>query len=810
MHGISTALLISLRSLTRKPGLVLGVACCLGLGLGVNVAMFSILSALLWGNPSGVTEPESVLRVYATRVYPGAGPITSDVFSYPAFGDLRDAATARVAAYSGAEVIVGGGTTARKLRAELVSSSYFPLLGLRPSLGRYFSDDEAQMSSGARVVVLSHRLWHGRFGGDPAILGRAIPIQGRFHRVVGVAPAGFFGVDNRPADLWLPMAALPIVLGEGLEKSRGSQILHMLLRIGSEGPRDWLADELTGRYRAVHEAEAPGSPDAGAQLSLWPLLATQGPHPPPEVRVATWTSALAFLLLLISIANVANLLIVRGLGRRQESALRLALGAARRALVRDVLAEGFLLTLAGGVLAVPVCLAILQLVPRFLLAELPQGVRLLNLSVLAFGALLGLGTALGCALIAALPLRSFQVASALRSGASGRVTHQGLRNGLLVSQVALAAVLLVGAGLFLRSLANVHGLDLGLETDRLAVVTVEGEDRSTLATERLLQDARGRVEALPGVEAAAIVATPPFGTSYGTSIAVPGRDELPTLPTGGPYLSVVEPSYFDVGGLQVVEGRGFLPESRDPSVVVNTTLAELLWGDAGALDQCLVVDDPDTSPCSRVVGVVEDARRLRLVEPPTMQLYVPLEQGPDWISDRTLVVRTSGRPADLVEVIRKEVLAAEPGLRYVDVQPVAEKLHVQYSSWRLGANVFSLFALLAAGLTLAGVYGVTAYLVTQRRREIGIRLALGAAPQDVKLLLSRQGLRLTSLGILLGLAGSGLLGRAFQDQLFEVSPWDPLTLLLVGLALLTSSLGASWWSAWRIRSVDPVEVMTSE
>lgn len=802
-------LLVSFRSLSRRPGLVLVVILCLGLGLGVNVAMFGILDDLRWDLPQGVVEPDGVLRVYATRVYPGAGPITSDAFSYPAYMDLQEARLGAVAALSRTEVVTGTGLEGSKRWAELVSSSYFPLLGIRPALGRFFSKEEAQPSSGARVVVLSHRLWQGRFRSDPEILDREVSIQAKPHRVIGVAPPGFLGVDQQPVDLWLSMGALPMVFGEGLEESRGSQILQMLLRSPRYSRPQLLDEVLTSYYRSIHEEESPGSPDAGAQLSLWPLLPNRGPHPSRETRVAVWTCAVALLVLLISIANVANLLIVRGLERRQESALRLALGARKTALVRDAVLEGGILTLGGVLAAVPVASVVIALVQRFLLPETAGTGKFLDGRLLVFSGVLALATGFACSLLAAFPLRRFQLAGTLRTGAVGRAGPRSLRDGLLVGQVALAAVLLVGAGLFLRSLAKVKALDLGVEPEGLLVVTLDagGNDHPPQQTETVFRDAGRRIRAMPGVEAVSIVATPPFGTSYGIGIAAPGLDELPTLATGGPYLSVVDRSYFDVAGLELIEGRTFRPGGDGPSVIVNQTLAELLWSKTGALGECLVVGEVETAPCSTVVGVVEDARRQRIQEPPTMQVYVPLDQGPDWIFERALVIRAAGEPAQLVNTVRREVLAVAPGLPYVDAEILVEKLSDQYRSWRLGANVFSLFAGLAALLTLAGIYGVTAYMVAQRRRELGIRMALGANPRVLKLLLTRQGLKPAILGVVLGLAGALLLGRALQAQLFEVSPWDPATLVVVALGLLVSTSGAIWWSTRRLRGLEAVEVL---
>jgi len=809
---VPKSLLLTLRSLSRRPGLVLTVVVCLGLGLGVNVAFFGVLDDLWWSGPPGVVDSASLQRLYGTRVYPGAGPVTSGAFSYPAFTDLADASEATVASYTRSEVVLGRGQRGAKVWAELVSGTYFPMLGVRPSLGRTFAAEEAQPGSGPSPVVLSQHLWRERFGADPGIVGRTIAIGGASHLVIGVAPKDFSGVDQRPVDLWLSMAALPEVFGEGIEQSRGSQIVRIVLRLPAGQAPQALAERLTARYQAVHSEQAPGSPDASAQLSLWPLQQNRGPYVSPEAKVAAWSSAVALLFLLVATSNVANLLIVRGLGRRQEGALRLALGAGKAELLRSVLLECFVLAGGGLVAAVPVAMAVKTFVQHFLLPDLTPDGRWLDTRTLAFAGGLAVVTALVCGALTAFSVYRLDLSSALKTSPSGGEGQRLLRSGLLVVQVALAAILLVAAGLFLRSLSSVRSLDLGLETDRLLVVSAELDesDAPTEQTARVFQEGKRRIEGMAGIESVAVVATPPFGSSYGVGMSIPGRNELPTLPTGGPYLSVVEPGYFETAGIDLLEGRGFRADDHDPVVVVNQTLAEAVWGERDPVGKCLVVGDPESAPCSRVVGVVEDTSRQRIQEPPTFQLYQPLGQGPDWITRRALVVRTAARPADLAEPIRRAVLGAAPNLLYADAQPLSAKLSSQYTSWRLGSNVFSLFAVLAMVLSIMGVYGVTAYTIVQRRREIGIRLALGADRGAIQRLLAGDGVRISSLGIALGLVGAVFLAQAFRDQLFEVQPWDPVTLGAVAICLLVSVLTAAWWSAQRIRKVEATEVLAAE
>jgi putative ABC transport system permease protein len=806
------ALRFTLRSLGKRPGLVVVVTLCLGAGLGVNLAMFGVLDRLLWERPAGVVDPDRVLRLYATREYPAAGPITGDVFSYPAFADLQGTELGKVAAYGMSEVVLGWGLEAEKVTAGLVSPEYFPLLGVRPEAGRLLSGEEAGLESGARVVVLDHRLWRGRFGGDQQIVGREVFVAGLPHRVIGVAQPGFAGMDRRSVDLWLPLGTMSVLFGDGWHESRGSQLVHVLLRLSSEVSPGLAADQLTTRYRSAHEAAFPGSPDAGAKLSLWPLLADRGPHPSSQLKISAWTSAVAVLVLLVSLANVANLLIVRGLGRRQESAVRLALGAGSGSLVRDVLLEGVVLTLGGVLAAVPAAFAATALIDRFLLPELAGTGRLFDGRLLAFTGLLSVATGVACGFLAAVPVRRFQLTEALRAASTKRAGQRQLRHALLVGQVSLATVLLAGAGLFVRSLLEAKALDLGIEPDRLLLATIGsgGGELSTEEMEALYREARRKGEGMPGVASAAVVASLPFGTSYGIGVSIPGREELPTLPTGGPYLYAVESSFFETSGVRWIAGSPIAFENPDPVAAVSATMADLFWGGNLALGECLVVGEPDEAPCSRVVGIIEDARRQRLQEPPTMQVYVPLAQSPDWITERALLIRTTGKPGTFVEPLRREIAALRPDLPYVEVVPFAEILDGQYSSWRLGANLFSGFALVAVLLTIAGVYGVTTYTVAQQRREIGIRLALGADRRRIRRMLVTQGLRISGLGVVCGLVVAALGAPALRAQLFGVSPWDPLVYAGVVVALLLATLAATSWSARRIRDLDPVDILGTE
>ena len=715
---------------------------------------------------------------------------------------------------------LGAGPEAPRVQVRWVSASLFPTLGVRPALGRFFG--EAEDRAGTPGVVLGHGLWRRHFGGDPAILGRAVPIEGRPFTVVGVAPPGFSGAELEPVELWAPMGSQFDPPLPDWRTTRDAKWVRVVGRLAPGATPERVAAEITPVERAATSAMSDW--EGSVTMSALPLWYGHGGSPSLEVAVSRWLLGVAGVVLLVACANVANLLLARAVRRRREVAVRLALGIGRARLVRLLVAEGMLLAAAGGVAGLLLAWWGGQLLRVTLLENVPWGSGPVDGRVLLLATALTLVTGLVVSLLPALQASRPALATSLKAGtpqAGG--ARSRLRGALTVAQAALSVVLLVGAGLFVLSLQQVRTLRLGLDADRVLLVELswprlatlpealrEGESARRLALRRELHE---RLRTVAGVAGAALSVGTPFHSGMGYDLRVDGVDSLPALPGGGPYVSLVSADYFATAGTRVLRGRGFLASDREGAervAVVNATMARVLWPAGDAIGKCLFVGDPArTPPCARVVGVVEDVHRFELREEPAMQYYLPLEQGPRTTVPVTLV-RAAGDPAALTEAIRRHVVALEPGIRRVNVQVMQDIVAPQMRPWRLGAVLFGLFGALALLVAAVGLYSVMSYGAAQRTHEMGVRMALGARPGDVRRLVLRSGLALAALGVALGLLGAVAGGRWAEPLLFETSPRDPLVLGGVALALLAVALVASLVPAWRASRVAPSVALRAE
>jgi predicted permease len=539
------------------------------------------------------------------------------------------------------------------------------------------------------------------------------------------------------------------------------------------------------------------------------------------MKVARWLVGVSAVVLLIACANVANLLLARALRRRREISVRLALGISRARLLRLLLTESMVLALAGGATALLVAhwgseAMRLLLFPAVAWVDAP-----LNGRVLAFSALVTLLIGFAIGLLPARQALRQQLSAALKSGARAVGGSARARGALTVAQSALSVVLLVGAGLFVRSLWNVQRLELGIEPERVVVVSVPfpgpvgltkaqeaaGRQRQLQFYERALE----HVRSLPDVEAGAIAIGTAFRTSYTITLRAPGRDSLPRLPGGGPYVAAVTAGYFETVGTRIVRGRAFTPADRAGServVIVNETMARTLWPGEEALGQCLLIGG-GAQECARVVGIAEPAHRSGFEEQPAMQYYVPIGQEVE-IGGYNLLVRPRGRAARAQAWIRDAIYAVEPSLSYVRVSVLRDALEPQLRPWRLGAAMFTLFGALALLIAAIGLYSVIAYSVAQRRAELGIRMALGARGGDIVRLIVRQGLTLVLAGIAIGGISALVAGRYLESLLFRIGSRDPLTFATVAAVLITIGLLASVLPALRARRADPLEALRAE
>ena len=803
------------RGFRRQPGFALMIILTLGLGIGANATMFGVMDRLLMRPPAFLENPDRAGRVYIRRPVPDGPERIDNNLSYRRYQDLAASRSFEAAAafYDDQEHVVGTGESARQMDVSLVSATFWPMFDIAPALGRFFGEEEDRTPAGSPVVVLGYGFWQSEYAGDPAVLGKQLMVGPRAYTVIGVAPDGFNGMSTRRVAAYIPITAGAYdEFGDRYFATHNMSWLEMLARRKAEVSAEAANADVTLVFQQELAALPGNRPEqiARSRAELASALYQRGPKRSDDARVATWLAGVAAIVLLIACANVANLLLGRALRRRREIAVRLALGAGRRRLLRQLLTESSLLALLGGAAGLLIARFGGGVLQRALLPGVDWStVSLLDARMLLFAAVMVVITGLLTGLIPAWHAGRTDLTVSLKAGGrEGSRSRARLQTGLLVAQAAMSVMLLVGAGLFLRSLRNVNAIELGYDPSRLLVVQpiMRGErltrpERGAL-TQRLLDRAR----ALPGVEKATLTFGVPFWRSNTTDLFVPGRDSLTGL--GSFYQNEVAEDYFDATGTTIRRGRGLtLSDRSGPGqvAVVSETLAEKVWPGADPIGQCVKIN-ADTMPCTSVVGVVRDVRWGSLGDDDRMQIYVPLNiEGSGW-----LFIRTAGDPGRLTEPLRRELQRLMPGAAYVNVRAVSFTLDFVLRPWRLGATMFTLFGVLALVVASVGLYGVIAYSVTQRTHEMGVRAALGAKRGDLLRLVVGEGIRITVIGIVLGAAASLAAGRFLASLLFGVSATDPATFVLVAIVLLAVAGIASLIPAWRATRADPTSALRAD
>ncbi len=806
----------ALRTLARSPGLSLAAVLTLGLGIGANTAMFGVVDRLFFRPPAHVVSPDRVARLYVTTTSPLWGTNTSPIGTYPRYEDFRDRARsfAAVAAYGRGSLSFGLGPQAEPVTGRLVTASFFSVLGVRPELGRFFGADEDSVGRAAHVAVLSREFWVRRFGADRAVLGKTLQLGRNVYTVIGVTPQGFAGIDLEVPDLWLPLtAAAPEVMGPAALGPNYFWLTGVVARLSPRVSPEQAATEATAIYRS----QFVQSGDSTGTVSLGSVHEAIGPLASRDAKLSVWLGGMCAIVLLIACANVANLLLARAVQRKREIAIRLALGASRRRLARQLLADSAVLGVLGGVAALLITLWIGPVLSASLLSDSTTRPGL-DTRVLLFATAAVLVTTMLAGFAPAYHASAPDLSSALKSGErEGTFQRSHTRTGLLVGQVALTLVLLTGAGLFVSSLRHVQGLRLGFDADRLIVASVDLQrlGYKHAAANALYEDMRERVKRLPGVSGASLAVGHPFGWAFAVTLFVPGLDSLPRAPSGGPYFEAVTPDYFRTMGAAVRRGRALFPTDiagAQRVAVVNETMARRYWPGQDPLGKCLKIVR-STAPCTAVVGVVEDARLNQVTEEGgPIQYFIPLAQADSVTSSpvTALLVRTNG-PADaLVGAVRRTIQETAADLPYPSIDPMPRLFASQLRPWRLGSILLSLFGALGLVIAAIGLYGVLSYVVSQRTQEMGVRIALGAGRREILGLVMGQALRVTGWGLVLGTAAALVVGRAVASLLYGVKPHDPLVLSVVMVILGAVAAVASYLPARRASRVDPVVALRHE
>jgi predicted permease len=819
LHGLGQDLRQALRSLGRSPAFAAVALLTLALGIGANTTLFSLVNALFLA-PLPVSEPERVVVLYTSDF---SGPLYGSS-SYPDFADLRDRPQLfeSLAAYSLEAVALTTDREPARVWSEFVSGGYFPTLGLGMALGRPLGREDDREGA-APAMVISHGLWQRRLGGSPSVVGRSVTLSGVTFSVVGVAPAGFTGLTRGlAAEAWVPLALRGrLVPGGDATHRRGSRFLSVVGRLSREvGIQDAQArlDVLAEQLRASYPEE--WTDRAGRTRRLTLLREDQARVSPalrgPLLGFSALLAVVVGLVLLIACANVANLMLARASTRRREIAVRLTLGASRTRVLRHFLTESLLISALGGGLGVILTVWASQAL-RAVSLPLPVPVHLdvlVDPRVLAFAVGLTLVTGLGLGLAPALHTTGPDLVPALRDEAGGAGTRgRRLRRLFVAAQVALSMVLLIGASLLLRGLARATGLSPGFEVERVHLVPVDvslaGYDAARASA--LVEGLTERTQGLAGVSAAALSMTLPLdlhaarrGTRAEGYVPQPGEDTEY-------HFGVVGPGYFDALGIPILRGREFSPEDREdaPGVaIVNETLAARFWPDQNPIGRTLQVRGED-GPRLTVVGLARDSKYRRLDEKPLPFYYLPLPQDFAFVSRYAqlfplhVVVRAEGDARSATRAVTAMLAEIDPALPAYPPKSMLEHLGVSVLPSRVASLLFAAFGLLGLLLASLGVYGVVAYSVAQRTREIGVRIALGASSGEMLRMVLRDGLGLTAAGLAVGALLAAGLSQTLRALLFGLSPLDPLTFALVPLTLAAVALGASALPARRAARVDP-------
>lgn len=813
-NGSLRDLRYALRQLARSPGFTIVAALTLAIGIGANTVIFSVVNELLLRPPAHVVEPERIVSIWTSDF---SGPLygASSYLDYEAFREQRDV-MADVAAF---ELVPGnlvGGDETVRLALEQVTPNYFDLLGVRAAHGRTFAGGAAD--DGAPVVVLGHALWRDRFGADPSVVGRAVRINAGTFTVVGVAPEGFDGQQRvfGGVDAWVPLGALP----DGSPNRRTERDARGLLLVGRLQPGVSL-EAARARYAVVASQLLASYPaewrDVAGRGRTITLLPESESRVPPELRgaVVGFSSLLLAgfaLVLMICCTNVANLLLARGAGRVRDVAIRVSLGASRARLVRQLMTESVALAALGCAGAMVVVFGAARLLGKYRApAQLELDVGI-DWRVLGFALAAAVAAALVFGLAPALNVTRLGAASALKDGALAAVGKPrfGMRGTLIAAQVSVSLVLLVCAGLFLRSLQHAATVDPGFDAENVVVASfdVRTQGYTEARARAFYADLTERVAGLPGVSGVTLARNVPLSGDGGRRGA--GIERYEPRPGEDMELNfnVVGPEYFQVMRVPLVQGRAFTPDDRDgaPQVaVVNETFAARFWPGQNPIGKRLTFFSGATS--IEVVGVARDGKYQTLTEAPLPYIYRPYLQD---YEEMTLHVRVARNPASFLPVLRGEVRALDGQLPIVRLASMRSE--TAYATWpqRVAATLLGAAAGLAVLLAAVGLYGVVAYAVAERTREIGIRMAMGAGRDAVVWMVLKGSMKVVAIGLAIGLLLSLAAGRAVESFLGDTGAADPVALLTAPLLMIACATFASWLPARRAARIDPMRALREE
>ena len=803
-----------LRMLLKSPSVSIVATIALALGIGANTAIFSVVNAVLL-QPLPYPEPDSLVAVFETDTQRGQ---QRGSHSYPNFFDLRAQNTVfeRISTYRSGDYIMTGRGEPARLQGSVVTADLFPLLGVQPMLGRAFLPDEDKPSETGRVVVLSHALFQRRFGGDPSIINQSITLEGISFTVVGVMPEGFeFPIQNDPVELWTTIAG-DASGKEPVTAQRGAHFLQVIGRLKQGVTKEQAQSELATIAARLEQQY----PDTNTHRSFRvdsALTALVGDIRPALLILL---GAVACVLL-IACANVANLLLARATSRHKEMAIRSALGASRVRVIRQLLTESVLLSLVGGGVGLLLAVWWSDLLVALGKEDIPRAVHVgMDWRVLGFTLGVSLLTGLTFGLAPAFHSSKTELVESLKEG--GRGTSEGarrnrVRNVLVVVELAVAVILLVGAGLLMQSLWRLQKVNSGLQPENVLTFNVVLPDIKYKSDKQgqFFIDLKQRLESTPGVQSAsAILPLPLSGDRFSISFEIEGRPLAPKDHPSADFFATGV-GYFKTLGIPIIKGRDF--DDRDkhgstPVIIISETFARQHFPNEDPLGKRIkpgisTYEDEDKT-MREIIGVVGDVRNRNLSTEPKPAYYLPQTQVP--FTQMVAVVKTTGDPRSLISAATKQVAVMDPDIPLFGVKSMPEYLSSSVAAPRFSTTLLSIFAAVALVLTVVGLYGVMSYSVAQRTNEIGIRLALGAQSRDVLLMIVKQGGTLILLGLVIGLAGAYALTRLIASLLFGVTAKDPFTFAAVAVLLAIVALLACYVPALRATKVDPMDALRCE
>jgi predicted permease len=800
----------AVRMLRKRPAFTAAAVATLALGIGGTTAVFSVVDGLFLRAPAVVSDPGSLRRLYIKRdagsmQTPDGGPgIWNDYVA------MRDSgpALAGIGAYLYPEhVDLGRGAEVEQVRASVVSHDFLQVLGIRATAGRLFFAADDGVAGAHPVAVVSHAMWQSRFAGAADAVGKTLLVNGVLLEIIGVTEKGFTGIEADAVDVWLPSSmAGPLGLVSVDSDWRWSTLfVRFVARLAPDTGDSIAALRAAEALRRVADAERDPTPDVLMHPVV--LAARRGAR---SVDLWLWLVMVAALVLIIACANVANLLLARGITRRRELAVRLSLGAGAWRVARQHLTESAVLAMLGGIAGVIVAYWAMGLLQQF---PLPPSAGRIDARLLIFAVGVSLLTGVLFGILPAIRAVQVDPGQALKdSGAGGAPKQTHVRRALVVAQVAMSLALLVGAGLFIRSLQLVNAVQSGVDVDHALIVRVDLQ-RARYTPEmrqEFYESALSRLASLPGVERAAIIQLEPF--HGGTPVAFWAKPGESTIQQTPGTLAVAGPGYFEAAGTRLLRGRTFQATDRrggEPVAVVNDAMARMIAPDGDALGLCVPFDrQVRRGGCSRIVGVVESERRFYLDDEPQPRVFLAWAQSPNAVpfGIPSLIVRTLD-PAKNAAAVRTAVQGLRSDLPFVSVEPLAETIRGDVLPFRLGAILFSLFGVLALLLTAVGLYGVLGYFVTEREPEIAIRRSLGAPAGSVVTLVVRQGMMPVGVGVVLGLTAAFAGTRYLASLLFGVEARDPVSFVGAGTFLVAVALVATLLPAQRAARIDPLTAL---